>query len=515
MDELDLGAVRVPDSYFLPGSHRLTPYLADAIDTGAYRHCFTYRGSDESIRTAAVELIRSAERKIFLASFRIGDRPVLDALFDAANRLCGGVYVVTGWNEATLHRGFSEIEDMDDADVKAQNKRFDELTRRGIAIRGHEQCHAKFLVVDDETALVSSANLETSALADRPGKKRATGESGVVLNDPQEVGRLARFFTRMWHEGCTWEAPPGPEYAPHPREPTSWPVTVEPTTAPGVIWTYGAETGILTVLHDVISRARDELLLATYSLADVRDRPEMLLEPVRQAVVRRRLAVRLLVRARNNVPGHRADAAALADAGVVVCADSDTHAKGVIADGRHGALFSANFEAQHGLFDGVEVGVRLDGLPVLGEARRYLLHAMDHADRTFVRQPTQRQLNDGLGAFWQKRWRYGDRMQVTARPAEWRAFVRACEVGPILWEDDDGTREDGRTWEDDRTLHVYAGEGCFTVTPVAPGGFRLTAAQANQAADDRMQAWYDERRRTDRSRPGRGILPAVLQWDGA
>lgn len=501
-DELDLGALPTDDGYFLLSRAPSAPFVAEPDVDAQYRHRFTYRGSDTSIKQAAVDLIRGAQRKIFLASFRIGDRDLLDALFAAVDRLHGGVYVVTSWTEDSLRRDLSSLEDIDDIDVQAQKKRFDELTRRGIALRGHEGCHAKFLVADDSVALVSSANLETSALADTP-RKNATGESGIVLTDPTEVVRLARFFARLWYSGCTWAALPGAEYALHKRRPTTSPVTVAPLAGgPGVIWTHGdaedSERGILAALHDIISRARGELLLATFSLVGIRERPELLLDPLRRAITSHDVDVRLLVRGRNNKAAHRADTAALADLGVAIYGDSDTHAKGVLADGKYGALFSANFDAEHGMFGGVEVGVRLDGRPALMEAHRYFQHAIAHADLRFAARPTQRELDRGLGARWRRRWPFGERISVSCTDTDWQTLVTAATTGPVLWEDADGIR-------------VYVSDVVATLRPVAQAHFRMTAERAMTDADTRLQKWFGERHMPGETWPRRGCCPAVLR----
>lgn len=502
-DQLDLGALVVDEGYFLLGSAQSAPFVAEPDTDAEYRHRFTYRGSDTSIKQAAIDLIRGAQRKVFLASFRIGDRDLLDALFAAVDRLHGGVYVITSWTEDRLRKDLSSLEDVDEIDVQAQKKRFDELTRRGIALRGHEACHAKFLVVDDTVALVSSANLETSALEDTP-RKNATGESGVLIAEPAESGRLARFFTRLWYSGCTWAALPGAEYALHERRPTPSPVPATPLTdGPGVIWTHGnaedSERGILAALHDVIGRARREVLLATFSLVGIREHPELLLDPVRRAIADRGVRVRLLVRARNNIAAHRADATALADLGVTIHGDSDTHAKGVIADGRYGALFSANLDAAHGLFDGVEVGVRLDGRPALTEAHRYFQHAMAHADLTFAMRPTQRELDRALGARWRRRWPFGELISVSCAVSEWQALAAASAVGPVLWEDD----------ADRIRLHV--GDATATLRPVAQARFRLTTQRGGIDAATRLRGWFNDQHKPGDTRPKRGFCPAVLQ----
>ncbi|MEV0895690.1 phospholipase D-like domain-containing protein [Actinoplanes sp. NPDC049802] len=496
-DELDLGALRSPDGFYLRTGASFTPFTAGGAEDPVYRHRFTYRESENLLKHAAIDLIKSARHRIFMASYRIGDHDLLNALFEAANRLCGGVYIITSWTETTLRRDLAGAEDMDGVDLQAQNKRFDELTRRGIALRGHEQCHAKFLVVDDDAALVSSANLETSALADRPGRG-ATGENGVVVTDKAEVDRLSRFFTRLWYAGCTWEALPGEEYALHHRKPVPCPVAVPPPAeGPGVIWTDGdhREYSILAALHDVIGRARRELVLATFSLTGIRDRPDLLLDPLRIAMTNHDLDVRLLVRSRNNVAAHRADTAALAALGVTVYADSLTHAKGVIADSRYGALFSANFDAQHGLFDGVEVGVRLDESSALAEAERFFDHAMTNADMRFVPHPTQAELDRGLAARWQRPWPHGQRLVVQTDDSTWHRLTESAMTGPVLWEESP-------------ELRLYLANLAVTLIPVVQGGYRLVVEASSTSATARLESWY---RAT--SSPGigpRGCCPAVL-----
>ncbi|MFG1951909.1 phosphatidylserine/phosphatidylglycerophosphate/cardiolipin synthase family protein [Micromonospora sp. NPDC048830] len=502
-EHLDLGSLVAPEGYFLVREDaEPTPFVAAPDAGGPYEHRFTYRGSDTSIKRAAVELIASARRKVFLASFRIGDRDLLDALLAAVDRLRGGVYVITSWTEDSMRRDLASVEDVEDIDVQAQKKQFDQLTRRGIALRGHEDCHAKFLVVDDHRALVSSANLETSALADTP-RKRATGENGVLLTDPAEVKRLASLFTRLWYSGCTWTALPGAEYALHRRVPVPSPVPPPRLPdGPGVIWTCrdgaGAERGVLAALHDVIARARTELLLATFSLVGIRDRPELLVEPLRRAIREHRVDVRLLVRGRNNIASHRADTAALAELGVRIYGDSDTHAKGVIADGRYGALFSANFDAEHGLFDGVEVGVRLDGHAALTEAHRYFRHAMTHADLRFASGPTQRDLDRGLGARWRRRWPYPARVPVTAADADWRSLVDAATAGPVLWE------------KDAEGLRLYVADVVAVLEPAARTRRRLTVHRAGTDAGVRLRGWFTERAGTGAAAQKRGFCPALL-----
>ena len=490
-ERLNLATMVAPGGYFLRRPTRESVPFTAQPRPGPYEHRFSYRDSDPSIRESAIDLIRGARRKIFLASFRIGDAALLDALFEAVERLRGGVYVITSWTDAGLRRGLAALEDNPTADEAAQRHRFEELTRRGVFVRGHDQCHAKFLVVDDEAALVSSANLETSALADRPHRK-VTGESGVVLSDAAEVNRLARLFTRLWYAGCRHEARPGAEYALAPREPTASPTEPtlpEPGPRPGVIWTHDDERLILRTVHDIVDRARSELLLATFGLRGLTQHVDLLHERI-AAARGRGVEVTLLCRGRNNIAEHRREATALAELGVRVVGDSLTHAKAAIADGRHGALFSANFDSEHGLTSGVEVGVRLDGLPALAEARRYLLHAIDHADLTFAVGPTQARLDASFGAQWRRPWAGSRTVSVVADEADWRALATATP--PVLYaQRGDLTR-------------LYANGGEWLLEN---GKLRIVRAPTRGGATlDLMNTWWGERDTAER----RGFFPAEL-----
>ena len=514
-DVADLGALTYPEGYFLlrePAASR-SPYRpGHAPDNRPYRHVFTYAGSRPVIKEAALDLLASARRKVFLASFFVGEPDLLEALYAAASRLRGGVYVISALDEMSLRRGLERTEaaDAPDAgDFRARNKRFEDMTSRGIAVRGHANCHAKFLIVDDRIALVSSANLETPALVDARDRG-ATGESGAVVTDPDEVARLSRFFARLWY-ACPFEMPPGEDHTVQERAPAPSPCRVSTSAVaprPSVIWTHDDEQGILANIHDVIGRAQDRLLLSTFSLNGLTERPELLIDPLKRALEARSLHVSLLVRGRNNVQVHRRDANALARLGVKIHADSLNHAKAVIADDRHGALFSANFDGEHGLLSGVEVGVRLDGEPALTEAVRFFDHVIAHADLAFAANPTQREMNDRLGAGWRTPWPLEADVRVAASRRTWERFCSAVVSPPVLF-----TRETANT------LRLYAGGEQWTLGDRRADGARrleLSKDGDGTSAEQRLNSWLSPPRgRKDQKGPRarRGFCPAIVRWE--
>jgi phosphatidylserine/phosphatidylglycerophosphate/cardiolipin synthase-like enzyme len=503
-ERLNLGDLTAGEGFFLLRQPRVrrTPFLAEDLTAASYRHVFTYLKSEQTIKEAAIEVIESAEHKVFLASFLLGDTELLDALYRAAGRLRGGVYVVSALDDESLKRGLAEIESGEDPDtayLKAHNKRFEDMTQRGIAVRGHDNFHAKFVVADDRVALVSSANLETRAFD-------TTGENGAFVTDPVETQRLGRFFARLW-ASCVFEMPPGQAHSVQPRQPTESPCMVPvPPVTPGtsLIWTYPGEHLILRTLHDIIGRAEHKLFLATFGLTGLTENPALLIEPLRRVIEAHRPEVSVLVRARNNMPGHRRDAAELAKlAGVTIYADSLNHAKGAIADDAYGALFSANFDAKHGLDSGVEVGIRLDGTPALSEAIRYFQHAMACSDLVFETNPSARELNERLGAHWRKPWPLEPELRLRAEDVCWQDFTASAERPVLYVQGADGTTD------------LLAGNWTFRLGSADAAGVRDLSRQDGQdrSAAQLLQHWLT-RRWPRRPVPGdpvaHGFCPALV-----
>ncbi|MGD0246921.1 MAG: phospholipase D-like domain-containing protein, partial [Streptosporangiaceae bacterium] len=371
----------------------------------------------------------------------------------------------------------------------------DQMTLNGIYVRGHLNCHAKFVVVDDEIALVTSANLMTSALD-------FTGEDGVVITDSAEVQRLARLFARLWRTGCTYEARPGQAYRlAKIKEQESWPAGVPGPPASGsagVIWTDGSEQYILSAIQDIVASAESELLLASFGLTRLTQHHALLLDPVR-AAISRGATVKLLVRPRRNLSRHLAEAAELAQAGAEIYGDTRTHVKAAIADERHGALFSANFDFDHGLTSGVEVGCRLDGTPALADTTRYLRHAIDQATLIYAARPTHRDLDERLDAEWRVPWPFGERVEVTAASGERAALAQAAEKGPVLF-----------TVKSPGQLELHGGTRRWRLTRGEQDRYELARSASGGGTDSRdtLADWLTTPPRGDR----RGICATLIEW---
>lgn len=317
----------------------------------------TVPGRARTVHDALIALIDSASERVFVCSFLLGGEVVRDALRRAVQRLRGHVYVITALDERALQRSLAqELNEIDQDALRRERKSFEALTQHGVYVRGAENCHAKFCIVDDRAALVGSANFDPNGLDLDERGAIACGELGLVLDDPERVRPLAALFRHLWKCGCQREAPPLREgYRLNGVAPGTEAVPAEPGGADVVVWTGFKSTAILKGIQSVIATAQHTLLLASYSFTGMRQSPNLLLSAL-AAARKRGVQVEMLLRDRaRDLP----EIAALLDIGVEVRANRDNHAKYAVADGGLGLLFSANFDGVHGLTDGVETGVWL------------------------------------------------------------------------------------------------------------------------------------------------------------
>ena len=432
MNQIDFAPLDVVGGFFLLRSSRSTPPAPFnwQSDTSSQRRFLgTYRDSGAPIREALVDALRAARKRVFVASFMLGDELLIEELIAAADRLQGGVYVITALDERSLRKGLDEYELSEQEAPEERQKNFERLTSAGVYVRGHESCHAKFAVVDDHTAMVGSANFVTNGF-------EWTGEANVLLKDLEGVRQLSRLFTELWFEGCVWEVPPGQTYVVAQRAAETPPARPDEPTGKtsDVVWTDGDETSpLLDSIHSTIKAARRRLILSTYSIVGMREHPALLLEPVREAVGRG-VAVRLFLRQRNAFPDQMEDLIALHDVGVDIHADTRNHVKVAIADERLAVVFSANFHAYQGLRGSVEAGVRIDDEQTIQELLRYMDHAVEHADTQFVRDPTHAQLDGRLAARWCQKWPDAADVAVQCDESQFAQLAEQSRRSPCLYE---------------------------------------------------------------------------------
>lgn len=473
MSALDFAPLIVEGGFFILKSDATAPYAWKAENRAKRRFIGTYRDSGAPIRDALVRAIRGAKRRVFVASFMLGDEDVIAEMIAAAERLQGGVYLITALDERSMRKGLQQYEDNEQEAPEERRKNFERLTSAGVYVRGHESCHAKFAVIDDHTAIVGSANFVNNGF-------EWTGEANVELRDSASVRQLSRLFTELWFEGCVWEVPPGQTYVVAERAIEKSPTHPDsPTGDPSeVVWINGdGQTSLLSAIQDTIKSARRNLTLSTYSIVGMLENPALLIDRVREALARG-VSVRLFIRQRNAYPEQAEEVTTLHDAGVEIYADTRNHAKVAVADNKLAVIFSANFHAYQGLSGSVEAGVRIADQKTIRELLRYMDHAIEHANTEFVRNPTLAQLDGCLAARWCKEWT--DRADVVVRcsPREFAGLSEQMSRGPCLFE---RSGQDVRFYFGTLSVEGRVVDGEVTLGP--------RVAEADLPSTDRMRDW--------------------------
>lgn len=499
-DAVDLGDVPVPGTFFVKKDkkHRFNKFRPPrSAKRQDLEFCYTYPYCDSSnLKSRLIKLIKAAEKKIFITSFLLGDNDLIEAITDAAKRLRGGVYVITAIDENSLRRGLEEYDHDSDLNEQTTKKQLSGLTRQGVYVRGHSRCHAKFAVIDDKVAYISTANFEHRAFT-------KNCECALLVRDAKEVRRLAVLFGHLWFAGCDYELEPKKrKYTVTSR------AMIEPEfklRAPssvgdtGTIWTNGEDHNLLAHIHDILGSAKSKILLATYSLKGLDDSTELLFDPLRAAIESNGVEAKILIRGRN-YPEQRRLARELIEMGVEVYPHSWNHAKCAIADGSRGAVFSANFDKQHGLTNGVEVGFRLDPAEI-EPAAHYFEHAMENADRVVMENPEHRTLNERMGMSWHSEWPWADKIKVEMIDTDWERLLDGIGKLPIIFRK-----------EDSRSATLYAGRSKFRFSVKRRDRAEISFMEEIEKGRDSLEQLERWIRR--HKGPKRGFCPAKLVRTG-
>ena len=76
----------------------------------------------------------------------------------------------------------------------------EEILGRNVPVRQHDILHAK-VYLNETTAVVASANASANGLGFEGAEQASWEEAGVLIDDPEAMADIKRWFTRMWGEG--------------------------------------------------------------------------------------------------------------------------------------------------------------------------------------------------------------------------------------------------------------------------------------------------------------------------
>ncbi|MDC0715227.1 phospholipase D-like domain-containing protein [Stigmatella sp. ncwal1] len=296
-------------------------------------------GPSGVFRQTLVSAIDGAKEVILLSSFLLSDEKLAEAMERAATRRGVRVYVLTASEQrlATLPK---EDDTFQENMIEDHKRLLDRLAGK-VLLRSAEHFHAKFLVIDPQSApqgWISTANFNLAL--------QRSIELGVAL-PPDAARALAGWFSwAFWQEAQRELATGGGRLA----EVAAPPVVPQPPAHAHMLVTTGSHRALGQEALRLVQAARQEIIACSYGMDVTHALVEALISKARAGV-----PVTVLTQPR---PAVAPAIAALSAAGARIFAHDKLHAKALVTEA--GALiFTANFEAR-GLDRGFEVGLSLD-----------------------------------------------------------------------------------------------------------------------------------------------------------
>ncbi len=346
------------------------------------------------IRHALIALIQAAKQKVLFCSFLFADDDIVQALCEAAERLQGGVYILTALGKHLRAEVLELDGEVDAQTAKLQERatRHDEhlrrLARAGAWLRSAEDCHAKFCVIDDLFVMVTSANATKEAYEINP-------EDGLALNRPAAAREFGRLFAHIWQHLTTLESLPGANLDVHSLAASArvpWHKLACTDVCRCVTTLRRYENSLLDAAVNVIDQAQTSLVIATYSFMGMEEHPA---GAALQRALIRGVTIELLVQPRNHIDAQRHSLAWLVDCAphqVRVYGHRRTHTKSIVADETTVLLWTGNLDARHGWHDGIEVGVVVEDSGVAAAVSRWVRDVAQRATHVTVNAPSIREL---------------------------------------------------------------------------------------------------------------------------
>jgi len=351
------------------------------------------------IKQKLIELIKSAQKKVFLSSFIMDYPEIEETLMEASKRLKGHVYVLSPLDKSIFKdpKFIDRLsEDERGSLSEKQEERVKELSRAGVYIREHTNCHAKFCVMDTSSALIMTSNLTKRSMEENP-------EIGILINDKKNVAELDRLFQILWTQGATRESIPDknrPDIRSIPQKSTKKEFASF-LPSDNLCWTHHHRHLILDEIVRLIQSAEETLKIASYLIRELHQKKNRatynLLSGLKEAV-QRGVKVEIVVHAppgrmrgsdlRENERKTLLEMLTIGNKNnVSIFGHPKVHSKYVIKDQKEAVLFTANIDGVFGLDNGIEVGYKISDQVDLVWLTNYHRKLMSESKLLLVYEP--------------------------------------------------------------------------------------------------------------------------------
>lgn len=363
---IEYGNSRIDGGLFLKRESAEQTYFEYKDGEGKlFKHLSTFSGRS-TIKESLIDILKNAQRYIFFASFLIQDEQIVEDLIEASRRLKGHVYILTTLKNQDFDAIAPQEDDAHDDqwNFKEHIRCIQELARNGISVKARKDCHAKFAVIDDKYAIVTSANSVPTCFIDLPQKsgriRAANPENGIFIEVPSEVNRIANFFRSIWRSAYNYYISPDSRiFEIGEFNKNIMPIHCsEPAFASDegqILWTAPNDNRILKTLLDMIEGARRKITISSWVIKGIEK--HLLGQKLLQSV-KRGVEIEILLRGmyrRDHLESCYFLKKALGEH-VSIKGDFCNHSKAVLIDNKEAMVMTANIDSKHGLDSSVEVG---------------------------------------------------------------------------------------------------------------------------------------------------------------
>ncbi len=348
---------------------------------------FLTQENNPALKIKIIDLILSSKKYLKICSFLITDDEILDTILKKAKEQTVAIFILTQLDESKFST--SSFFADEEASLDESKKHLDSIKKlyeQSVHIRAGLTTHAKFIVSDGNTALITSANFTTPSLT-------FNTESGFIT-DSNTLKSLELLFDVIYQKGT--------QYKRFISSGKKKQLVIQGSTQIEKSWlpnpqvscfryTFGNLTNNLYEgIIDVITSAKEYLYISTYSIVDLDKIP--LIKSELEKALKRGVDVKIFCRGMNHRNDHLYNCRLLNDIGIKIFADFFNHSKGVLNESKS-ILFTANIDGKHGLINGFEVGFFLDSVQqnIFRDFHKYLF---DSSEFEFKHNPSRLEIMD-------------------------------------------------------------------------------------------------------------------------
>lgn len=297
--------------------------------------------SDGRLSQYIISLLNHAQNDIVICSFLLAHKNIEDAIFQASER---GVRV---YLMMACEQRLEKTSD-DEFGQKCEEQHRQMLKRLAgkVLIRSAPHYHAKAVLIDalgennhNAKGVLLTANITHEALE--------RNEELAVTLPRQAIDELVQFFRWGFFSEAQHQMLNNSKFESIAKKDIEY-----PRNSKVMCFTSSQENSILDNALKMIEHARQEIIVSSFGFDENHLFIQRLCEKAKQGIL-----VKVLTRIR---PSNMSALMQLQQAGASIYGFKWLHAKAIWVDGQSAMVMSANLQ-QHGLDEGFEIGIRLDG----------------------------------------------------------------------------------------------------------------------------------------------------------